>query len=419
MPIAYLRNIWSSMSERGRRTLPWDLTRGIFEGAAQSCYGTFSLLIAIKYFQCSDNLKAMIAAGSSWGMSLSFLYATYSHHFIRRRSLEAGLPVLLSGICLMLCGWARDPFVYAMLTFFGALFFMSNYPLMTSIFRENYKRVVRGQVVALGLLAIACSNMLLTYVGGKYLDTGIEKYRSLFFVLGLCVFISGLAILQIPSRRAPITERPNPFGYFSILAKDKVFVYILFVWFLFGAANLSLLPQRFEYVSQEQYGFMLSPVKVAVIVGVIPEIVRMIMVIPMGWFFDKMNFILFRILINMVFIAYMLLYFHASSELMLIGGSVLLGVSFAGGSISWNLWVTKYASPAETTQYMAMHTFFNGVRGIISPYLGYWLAADISIPNSANVGAALMLVANLLLLPLLKQGAPNDFKKGEGTEPGV
>jgi MFS family permease len=407
------------MSERGRRTLPWDLTRGVFEGAAQALIGTFALLVAIKYFDCSDNLKAMIVAGSSWGMTFSFLYATYSHHFIRRRNLEAGIPVLISSICLMLCAWASDPFSYAVLAFFGGLFFMSNYPLMTAIFRENYKRAVRGQVVALGLLAIAGSNMIVTSLGGKHLEADIENFRPLFFVLGFFVLCSGLAILRIPSRRALETERPNPFGYFAILKKDKVFVYILFVWFLFGLANLSLLPQRFEYVSQERYGFSLSPLWIAVIVGVIPEILRIVLVIPMGWLFDRVNFILFRMIVNVFFFIYMIVYFHATNVLMLVVGMVFLGFSFAGGSISWTLWVTKYASPAETAKYMAMHTFFNGVRGIVGPYLGYWIAAGHSIPTTANIGAGLMIVSNLLLLPLLKQGAPNDFKKGEGTEPAV
>ena len=51
------------MSDKGRRTLPWDLLRGTLEGAGHSCYGTFALLVAIKYFDCSDNLKSLIASG--------------------------------------------------------------------------------------------------------------------------------------------------------------------------------------------------------------------------------------------------------------------------------------------------------------------------------------------------------------------
>jgi MFS family permease len=411
MPKVYLLGLWNEMSEKGRRTLPWDLIRGGFEGAGNAFAGTFALLVAIQHFNCSDNLKSLIAAGGSVGLGVSFLYATYSHHTIRKRNIEAALPLFMAAACCLACTCVKDPTAYAVLCFLAALSFMTRAPIMTAIYRENYRRIVRGQVFGFSVLLGALSSAILAYFGGKYLDNGIERYRFLFVFFAFLVFGAAFAVLRIPCDRKPREALPNPFSYFSVLGKDPTFVYVLFTWFIFGLANLTLFPQRFEYISQERYGFSLTPGAIALVVAVIPDVTRMVMVIPMGWLFDRMNFIVLRILINCFFLAYTLLYFHASSVWLLMVSSMFLGIGFAGGAISWNLWVTKFAAPEDTAKYMAMHTFFNGVRGIIGPFAGYWIARRFSVPTTATFCAGLILVSLVMLLPLVPQGAPNDYKK--------
>lgn len=399
------------MSRRGRRTLPWDLMRGGFEGAGHAFVGTFALLVAIQHFNCSDNLKSTIAAGSSVGLGVSFLYATYSHHWIRKRNIEAAIPLFTAAACCFASAWVTSPTAYAILCFLAALLFMTRAPIMTAIYRENYKRIVRGQVFSLSVLLGALSSATLAFLGGKYLDLGIERYRYLFVFFAFLLCGAALAVLRIPCDRKPREALPNPFSYFSVLGKDTAFVYVLVTWFIFGFANLTLFPQRLEYISQERYGFSLSPGMVALVIAVVPEVTRMVMVIPMGRLFDRMNFIVLRILINLFFLGYMLVYFRASSVWQLVVSSMFLGIGFAGGAISWNLWVTKFAAPSDTAKYMAMHTFFNGVRGIIGPFVGYWLARQFSVPVTAKFCAGLTFLSLLMLLPLVSQGAPNDYKR--------
>jgi MFS family permease len=411
MPKVYLLGLWNEMSGKGRNTLPWDLIRGGFEGAGNVFVGTFALLIAIQHFHCSDNLKSLIAAGSSSGLAVSFLYATYSHYLIGKRNMEAAIPLFLAAGGSFTCAWVDGPIAYSVLCFLVALLFAMRAPIMTAIYRENYKRTVRGQVFGLSVLLGALSSAMLSYFGGKYLDHGIERYRQLFVFFAFLLLGAALAVLRIPCERQRSTTLPNPLSYFSVLGKDPTFVYVLVTWFIFGLANLTLLPQRFEYVSQERYGFSLSPGMVALVVAVIPDLTRVVMVIPMGRLFDRMNFIVLRILINFFFLGYMLLYFHAGSVWLLVVSSIFLGVGFAGGDISWNLWVTKFAAPADTAKYMAMHTFFNGVRGIVGPFVGYWIARRFSVPATATFCAGLIVLSLIMLLPLVPQGAPNDYKK--------
>lgn len=398
MPILYFRELWNQMSIRGKITFPWDLTRGGCDAAGQVFTNTFTLLIAIEFFNCTSEQKALIASGVSLGQTLSVFYATYSHTLIRKRSLEAAIPTVIGGVLIICAAFNSGPAAYAVNSCLASLFLGLRTPVLTTIHRENYRTLVRGQVVSLILLVTALSSVLITLVGGTYLEGGIGRYPVLLVAMGIITIAGGIATTRFATVRTPRRPMPSPFSYFLVLKKDAPFVGVLISWFLFGMANLAMMPQRFEYVSQEQYGFSLSPGATAFVVGLVPEITRLIAVVPMGRLFDRMNFIVLRILINFFLLGFQVVFFTASSVWMLCVGSVLLGIGNAGGSVAWSLWVTKYATPNNTTKYMAMHTFFTGVRGIIGPFGGYWIAENYSIGASSWIASGLIAVSCVLLV---------------------
>jgi len=401
MPVLYLRGLWGEMSDRGRKTLPWDLLRGGCEGGGSTFVSTFALLIAIEYFHCSPAQKSLIAAGSHWGLTLSVFYATYAHALIGRRNFEAAIPMFLGAGATLLCSLAGTPTLYSWLAFLGALFLGLRSPLMTALYRENYKASVRGQIFGLILIVTAGSCTLFTSLGGSYLDHGVERFPNLALVIAIVGFCGGLSTLQIPSPRHPREPMPNPFSYFSAL-RDLDFVYVILTWFIFGLANLALLPQRFEYISQGRYGFALSPGATALVIGVIPELIRVLAVLPMGRLFDRMNFITLRIVINLFLLAFQIIFFSSTTMWGLCLGAVFLGIGNAGGSVAWSLWVTRYAIPSDTAKYMAIHTFFTGLRGIFAPYLGYWVAGLGSIRLAAWISSG-MIAASCVVLVYLER----------------
>jgi predicted MFS family arabinose efflux permease len=205
----------------------------------------------------------------------------------------------------------------------------------------------------------------------------------------------------MPSAPSDQTETPSsPFAFFSILRTDLLFVYMLTVWFIFGIANLAMMPQRFEYLTQARYGYLYSPMTVTLLVTIIPETTRIVLLIPMGRLFDHVNFISLRIFLNLLFLLFQVSFFHAHSFGMLVVGAIMLGAADAGGAVAWGLWVTKYSKPAATKQYMSLHTFFTGVRGMIGPYAGYLIADQHSIHRASWISAGLISFAIVLLVPL-------------------
>ena len=205
----------------------------------------------------------------------------------------------------------------------------------------------------------------------------------------------------------PVVDSPhtNPFGNMKYIIKDKSFGYVLLTWFIMGFANLWTLPLRVDYVTAPEWGIEGSAIYVAMIITIIPETIRMILIPFWASLFDKMNFVVLRMTLNLFFGFGVLLFFVTSNPWVIGMGSALIGAAFAGGSIAWNLWVTKYAPPGKAGAYMSVHVSLTGIRGTIGPILGYWTVNLIGARNIGIVSFVMMFFATLMLIPEIKHGA--------------
>ena len=122
-----------------------------------------------------------------------------------------------------------------------------------------------------------------------------------------------------------------------------------------------------------------------------------------------MNFYLLRIILNVLFCAAILVVFYGQSFWVIAIGTGLQGLAFAGGSIAWMLWVTKIAPPEHTAEYMSIHTFTTGLRGVAAPIIGFYLLRNFG-DGVAIFSAILIFLASVVLLPELKRGQ----KKSQG-----
>ena len=116
-----------------------------------------------------------------------------------------------------------------------------------------------------------------------------------------------------------------------------------------------------------------------------------------------MNFYLLRIILNVLFGAAILVVFYGESFWVIAIGTGLQGLAFAGGSIAWMLWVTKIAPPEHTAEYMSIHTFTTGLRGVVAPALGFYLLVTIG-KSIAIFSAILITLASVVLIPELMKG---------------
>jgi hypothetical protein len=142
--------------------------------------------------------------------------------------------------------------------------------------------------------------------------------------------------------------------------------------------------------------------KVALLTGVVPNLARLMMSPIWGHLFDHINFFALRVSVNCGFAIGILTFFTSDLLTGLVLGAVAFGVSNAGGDVAWSLWVTKFAPPDRVADYMSVHTFLTGVRGVLAPLVAFFAVGTLTLGWLAGISAALIIVATLLLVPEIK-----------------
>ena len=64
--------------------------------------------------------------------------------------------------------------------------------------------------------------------------------------------------------------------------------------------------------------------------------------------------------------------------------------------------MTKLAPPERVADYMSVHTFFTGVRGVLAPVAAFYAAGTLALGTIGWISAAMILGATLLLVPEIR-----------------
>jgi len=391
-------------SELHRRTYKYDLWRGFFEGVLSSGIQTFALFIAIRYYNAGEGLKSLIAAAPFIGMILSLPLVHYTAGKGLKKSFCSAVPSALASVCLIIAAWIPSLEFYALMITISYICRSAAIPYLTSIYSDNYPHLKRGASFSKPLLLTVAISSLFGLAGSLLLEINIIYFNWVFTVVGISALAKAWAISLMPSKVIEKTSHNHPFGNFEYVIKDREFGYVLFTWFIMGFANLWVLPLRVDYVASSTYGIEASPLIVALIITIIPETIRFLFIPFWARLFDHMNFIVLRMILNVLFGMGIALFFISKNLLIIGAGSALIGLAFAGGSIAWALWVTKYAPPEKVSAYMSVHVCLTGIRGTIGPMIGYWTAAQVGATMTGWISCGLMILATIMLLPEIKHG---------------
>jgi len=88
----------------------------------------------------------------------------------------------------------------------------------------------------------------------------------------------------------------------------------------------------------------------------------------------------------------------------LVTGAILFGISNAGADVAWSLWVTKFAPPERVADYMSVHTFFTGLRGLAAPLTAFYLVSRLQPQLLGWISIGLIVIACSFLVPEIKFG---------------
>jgi hypothetical protein len=277
-------------------------------------------------------------------------------------------------------------------------------PLITHMYHENYPEKIRGQLFSSTVMIRIATAAVFSEIAGRVLFADISHFRWLLLIFAVAFAFAAHHLKRCPTTAIPREEGAHPFRALRFVKTDRVLRLTLIAWMLMGTANLMMLPMRVEYLANPKYGLNLSVVEVAFLTGVIPNVARLILSPLWGWLFDHMNFFVLRAALNVGFAIGILSFFTSSSLSGLLLGGIVFGASNAGGDIAWSLWVTKFSPPERVADYMSVHTFFTGVRGVAAPLMAFHLTNKYSIAGLGVASALLIFTSILFLIPEMRIG---------------
>ena len=264
--------------------------RALPSGVLETATGTFLLLIAVQALQAGPTEKAMIAAGGNIGLLLTPLVVQAVER--RRWHIAHGASIIAVAGSAAFAIAALFPAlaIYVLGAVIGAACLSALTPLVIQVYQDNYPAAQRGHLFSRSTVIRVAAAAVFAELAGRLLTTNLELYRWLLVIFAVAFVISALLLWRIPSRPLTVLDSRNPIRGLRYLRDDRIFRTTMIVWMLMGFANLMMTPLRIEYLANPVYGLALTPQEIALLVAIIPALVRLVLSPAWGWLFDRMNF---------------------------------------------------------------------------------------------------------------------------------
>jgi MFS family permease len=389
---------------RTQKTDFFERWRALSSGMLETAGSTFLLLIAVRWYGAGPLAKGLVAAGGSVGLLLSLSIVPIV--------MSTGLPASKAASILFAFG-AASFLVSALLPTLPVFVICSiaamacsaaSIPLFTQMYQENYPEQERGRRLSRTFMIRIGTAALFSNLAGEALSGQIEYFWALLLIFSGAMAFASFCLGKSPTEALTREGGAHPLRALRFVREDALFRRTLICWMLMGFANLMMLPLRVEYLANPVHKLALPVETIALLTGVVPNLARLVMSPIWGHLFDRMNFFALRIMLNTGFAIGILTFFTSNTLIGMMIGAVVFGISNAGGDVAWSLWVTKFAPPHRVADYMSVHTFLTGVRGVLAPLVGFYLINRFAVTSVAAVSGTLILAATLLLIPEIKFG---------------
>ena len=168
-----------------------------------------------------------------------------------------------------------------------------------------------------------------------------------------------------------------------IPVEDRLFVRVLTAWMILGFGVIMTFSFK-DRISCRQKGLNFSNEEIALVGVSVFFVFKVIGAVLFGKLFDRINFMRFRIFLNLFLLIAILVYFNSETFLGVSIGTGLAGLATGGANIAWNLWVTKLAPKGKVSEYMSVHMFLTGLRGASAPISRLPFGGSIGLFRNIN-----------------------------------
>lgn len=385
-----------------RSSLTFPLASSLAEGA-------FTGVVAAKFFQAPPVLIAVITAAPMFGNIMAMVWSELSRSrpkvpFVNLLQLGVILMIALSALTAFLPP-AAGSWIFASLIIIARLLASGILTVRSTIWRANYPRNLRGQIVGRITVVSRAILALSTFLGSYWLDKNPAAFvflypaAALLGAVGIWQF-SGVRVrkerqdlrrlrqsdLQLPITETgetsgvdfgPLQPRRNLRNFFrdawNVLREDHQFRNYQRYQFLSGFSFMFFAPALLLMVSKEMTDPNRQYLLATVILQILPLAVSLLSLGVWAPLFDRMHITTFRVFQTSTSVLGQALLFTgaALSQLWIVAAAQLvIGISNAGGDLAWNLGHNDFAPTDKAATYMGVHVMLTGLRGCIAPFIG-------------------------------------------------
>ncbi|MEM1012184.1 MAG: MFS transporter [Planctomycetota bacterium] len=405
-----------------RRNYAYELkSSATFPLAAALAEGTFTGVVASKYFDGGPLLIAVITAAPMFGNILALLWSELAES--RRKVpfinlLQIGLVVSMAAVGLTVflpieggvAGWT-----FAGLIIVARVIASGIVTLRSAVWRLNYPRAIRGQVIGringlynfvLAVVTLAAALAMDKRPASFAIIYPVVAVISLFGVLQYSrIRVRGETTLLKRARLVPTAARPSMFlgssgalhldyarvmrsrvagsavgrlgkrirDAFRLLREDRIFRAYQWWQFVLGSSFMLMFPTLIHVISSEMTDPDTQYVLAIFVVNVIPLVTTTVLMQAWAPVFDRTDILTFRVLLGVTAcLAHSLILLGAATDqLWLVAiGMFAVGTSFGGGQLAWQLGQNSFATKGNIGTYMGLHVMLTGLRGMFVPFTG-------------------------------------------------
>lgn len=411
-----------------------------FPLAAALAEGSFTGVVASKYFAAGPFLIAVITAAPMFGNILALLWAQLAERrrkvpFINLLQLGVVIAVALVAVTWFIpldpatghphrsAGWA-----FALLIIVARVLASGIVTLRSAVWRLNYPRSLRGQIISriTGVYNTVLSLMVLS--AAWILDLAPQSYAVIYVIVALVslvgieqfrkVRVRGEArLLRRSGTIQPAAIEPNSVlgeeggvpsyarttrgasigalrgfwrqlrGSLRLLKTDPMFREYQWWQFLLGASFMLMMPSLIYMVSKEMTDERTQYVLAVVVVQLVPMLTGVFFLQVWAPIFDRTPLFQFRVWLGIsAIIAHALVLWGALADNLWIvaSGTFMIGVAMGGGQLAWQLGQNTFATRDNVGTYMGLHVMLTGLRGMFAPFIGVGIYHALSnmLPNA-------------------------------------
>jgi hypothetical protein len=344
---------------------------GVFLGAGLSLVS----IIARRIGMSSTGMTVMLSM--PFVGNLFSLY--FGHHVQKRRNKMAFVfwPGITGRLVVALVVFARTPGTFLVVMSVYYLLSTIPGPAYASIMRTNYSDANRSRLMSTNRVVRTIVSALAAYGAGALLDLHPDAYRWIIPASALIGMIGSLLFRRIRVRREQSTQAP-PVSFRSalrVIRGDRPFLIFMLLFFICsGPPKMAIPLEPILFVDELHFDYR----DAGLILGTISPVMSVAGFVLWAVLLRRFGALtLSSVMFLMSTVRYVVLAL-ATDPVHTIPASALSGLANAGFELLPLFVMIRFAG-ANLPLYIAFHSTLVGLRGILGPFIGNFLYANLGM----------------------------------------